>query len=76
MNEASGMDHIPAKFLKEAADLLADALSRTINLLVKLSIFLVCKSAKLKPQFKKCSKTNPKNYQPISLYKTIFKKMA
>ena len=36
MNKAAGMDQIPAKFLKEGADMLANPLSRIINLFVEL----------------------------------------
>ena len=63
------MDQIPAKFLKEAGDMLAYPLSRfTKLLLVKLSVFpKECKIAKLKPQFKKGSKTHPQKTRPISL---------
>ena len=69
INKAAGMDQIPAKFLKEAADVVAYPLSRFINLFVKLSIFLEeCKIARLKPLFKKRSKTDPKNYTPFHFY--------
>ena len=69
INKAAGMDQIPAKFLKEAADVVAYPLSRFINLFVKLSIFLEeCKIARLKPLFKKGSKTDPKNYTPFHFY--------
>lgn len=61
------MDQIPAKFLKEAGDVLAYPLSRIVNLSVRLSVFLEeCKIAKLKPLFKKGSKTDPKIYRAIS----------
>ena len=69
INKAVGMDQIPAKFLKEAADVVAYPLSRFINLFVELSIFLEeCKIARLKPLFKKGSKTDPKNYTPFHFY--------
>ena len=68
------MDEIPAKFLKEAADELADPLSRTINLSVKLSVFPEeHKIAKLKPLLKKDSKTDPKICKPILLLPLVFK---
>ena len=57
-----------AKFLKKAANVLAYPLSKIVNLLVKLSVFLEeGKIAKLKPLFKKGSNTDPKNYRPTSL---------
>ena len=40
------------KFLKWAADVLACPLSKVMNLLVKLSVFLECKITKLKPLWK------------------------
>ena len=52
-SKAAGMDQIPAKFLRDEADLLALPL-RNINLLLKLSTFPEdCKIAKLRLIFKK-----------------------
>ena len=66
MNKVAGIDQIPVKLLKEAADVLAYPLSKIINLSVKLSVLPEeSKVAKLKPLFKKASKTDPKNYRPI-----------
>ena len=56
------MDQIPVKFLKEAARVLAYSLAKMISLSVKLSFFPEkCKIARLKPLFKKDSKTALKN---------------
>ena len=45
-----------------------------INLSIKLSTFPdKCKIAKLTPLFKKGSKTDPKNYRPVSLFPLISK---
>ena len=53
-SKAAGMDQIPAKFLRDNAEVLALPLGNTINLSIKLSTFLEeCKIAKLKPIFKK-----------------------
>ena len=50
------MDQIPAKCLRDGAEVLALSLRNIINLLIKLSIFPEeCKIAKLKPIFKKGS---------------------
>ena len=52
-SKAAGMDQIPAKCLRDEADLLALPL-RNINLLLKLSTFPEdCKIAKLRLIFKK-----------------------
>ena len=63
MNRAAGVNQIPAKFLKEVADVLDYSPSRIINnLSMKLTVFPEeCKIAKLRPQFKAGSKTCPKN---------------
>ena len=64
--KATGIDQIPAKFLRESAEVLALPLG-IINLSIKLSIFPEeCKIAKLKPIFKKGARADPKNYHPIS----------
>ena len=72
-NKAASVNQIPAKFLKEAADVLVYPLSRIIYLSVKLSAFSECKIATLKPLFKKGSKTDPKNCRPISLLPLVSK---
>ena len=62
------MDQIPAKFLRDGAEVLALPLGNIINLLIKLSTFPEeCKIAKLNPIFKKDARIDPKNYRPISL---------
>ena len=44
------------------------------NLSIKLNFFTrSCKIAKVKPLFKKGSKTNPQNYHPISLISLLSK---
>lgn len=54
------MHEIPTKFLTEVADVVACQLSKIINLSVKQSVLLEeCKFAKLRPLFKKGSKTTP-----------------
>ena len=53
-SKAAGMNQIPAKFLRNGAEVLALPLRNIINLSIKLSTFPEeCKITKLKPIFKK-----------------------
>ena len=64
--KAAGIDNLSVRFLKDGAVVLALPISKLCNLLMKRSKFpLDCKIAKLKPLFKKGSKTDPKNYCPV-----------
>ena len=72
--KAAGIDNIPCKFLKDGANILAKHICQICNLSIKQSLFPhQCKIAKIKPLFKKGSKTDPKNYRPISLLPLISK---
>jgi len=60
--------------LKEGANILTTPLTKICNLSITTSKFPnKCKQAKLKPLFKKGSKTEPTNYRPISLLPIISK---
>ena len=73
-SKAAGMDQIPAKFLRDGAEVLALPLGNIINLSIKLSTFPEeCKIAKLKPIFKKGARTDPKNYRTISVLLLVSK---
>ena len=73
-SKAAGIDDLLGKFLKDGAHVLAQPISQLCNLSIKLD-FLPrnCKIAKVKPPFKKGSKTNPQNYCPISLLHLLSK---
>lgn len=72
--KAAGIDSIGGRFLKDGAPILAQPISQICNLSIKSSKFLTdCKIAKLRTLFKKGSKTDPKNYRPISLLAIISK---
>ena len=72
--KAAGIDGIPGRFIKDGADVLALPVTQLCNLSAKLSTFPIsCKVAKLKPIFKKGSKTDMQNYRPISLLPLISK---
>ena len=63
------MDQIPAKFLRDGAEILAVPLRNIINLSVKLSTFPEeCKIVKFEG-----ARTDPKNKQPISLLPLVSK---
>ena len=67
-DKAVGIDNISGKFLRDGASLLAKPISQLCNISIKYSTFPTeCKIAKLKLLYKKGSKTEPKNYRPISL---------
>ena len=75
-NKASGIDNLSRKFLKDGADVLALPISQLCNLSISLSTFPQhCKIAKLKPQYKKGSRTEPKDFRPISLLPLLSKLM-
>ena len=68
------MDQIPAKYLRDGAEVLALPLRNIINSSIKLWTFLdECEIAKLKPIFIKGARTDPKNYQVISLLPLVSK---
>ena len=73
-SKAAGIDNISGKFLKGGADILARPISQLCNLSIKLGSFpRSCKIAKVKPLFKKGSKTDPQNCRPISLLSILSK---
>ena len=73
-DKAGGLDNLSGKFLKDGATVLAKPFSQICNLTIKYSICPSdCKIPKLKPLFKKGSKTDPKNYHPISLLPLVSK---
>ena len=73
-SKAAGIDNINGRFIKDGANVLAHPVTQICNLSNKLSFFPIeCKIAKLKPIYKKGSKTDPKNFRPISLLPLISK---
>ena len=74
ITKASGIDNMLGIFLKDGAEFICKPLTQICNLSIKLSTFPQnFKIAKLKPLYKKGSKTEPKNYRPISLLPLLSK---
>ena len=72
--KASGIDDLSRIFLKDGAKLLTTPITQLCNLSISSRTFPdACKIAKLKPLFKKGTRTDPKNYCPISLLPLISK---
>ena len=72
IHKAAGIDDLSGRFLKDGSQVLSKPISELCNLSVKLGSFPdSCKTAKLKPLFKKRSKTNSSNYRSISLQPLI-----
>ena len=72
--KAAGIDNLSDKSLKDGAHDGAQPITQLCNLSIKLNSFpRSCKIAKVKPLFKKGSKTDPQNYRPISLLPLLSK---
>ena len=73
-SKAPGLDNLSGMFLRDGADVLSTPITELINLSISSCTFPdKCKIAKIKPLFKKGSKTEPGNYRPISLLPLISK---
>ena len=74
-SKAVGIDNLSGKFLKDGAHVLARPISQLCNLSIKeVSFPRSCKIARVKPLFKKGSKTDPQNSSPCyqKLLKGLF----
>ena len=79
VTKAAENDQISGKCLRNGAQILAKPISDLCNLSMALLNFAdACKIAKVKPLFKKSSKTDPSNYRPTSLplLSKIFQKVV
>ena len=74
ISKTAGIDNIAGRFLKDGAPKLSIPIMQLFNLSISLSTVPdKSKIAKLKPLYKKGSKTEPKNYRPISLLPLVSK---
>ena len=74
VNKAAGIRNVSGRLLKDGADVLGIPITQICNLSIKLSHFPKdCKAAKLKTLYKKGTKTDPKNFRPISLLPIVSK---
>ena len=73
-SKSTGLDNLPAKFLKEAAPIIGKPLTHIINLSIE-SGEVPCdmKSARVVPIYKKNSKTEAGNYRPVSILSVVSK---
>ena len=60
-NKAYDIGKIPGRFLKEGTELLTEPLCEIINLSLSSKFPLMCKTAKVKPLYKKGKNTEPEN---------------
>ena len=72
--KATGLDGIPARFVRDSASIIACPLRHVINLsLIQGSVPDDLKSARVVPIFKKNDKTEVGNYRPLSILSIISK---
>ena len=72
--KATGLDNLNAKFLKDSASVIAEAITHIFNLCISKSKFPSnFKTAKVTPLYKKKNKLDPINYRPISILPILSK---
>ena len=73
-NKSTGLDGIPAKFLKDGATVIKYHVAFIINLsITSHSVPTDVKFARVKPLFKKNSRSDVGNYRPISILSVVSK---
>ncbi|KAK3085363.1 hypothetical protein FSP39_002164 [Pinctada imbricata] len=72
--KSTGLDGIPARFLKDAAEVLKIPITFIINLsITNQTVPEDLKVAKVKPLFKKNNRLKPENYRPVSILSIVSK---
>ena len=72
--KSTGLDNLPAKFIKEVAPVICKPLTHIINLsIMSGDIPSDMKNARVVPIYKKNSKTEVGNYRPVSILSVISK---
>ncbi len=68
VSKSTGLDNIPARFLRDAAGIIATTITFIVNLSLENCIFPSdMKLAKIIPLLKKGNRWDPWNYRPISI---------
>ena len=71
ISKAAGIDKTSRRFLEDGANILAKPISEICNISISSGIFPNdCKIAKLKPLYKRGSKTNPETFDPFLSYRS------
>ena len=72
--KSTGLDNIPAKFIKDGAPALAPVIAKIINLSIDSNVVPdELKMARVKPLYKKNSRVDVGNYRPVSILNVISK---
>ena len=72
--KATGLDDLPARFIRDGAEGIAYPISYIINLSLKTGVIPdKMKTARVIPLYKKNSKLEPGNYRPVSILSTLSK---
>lgn len=73
-SKATGLDNIPSRFLKDAAENISPSITHIINMSIEYGYFPKdLKNAKVIPLYKKGSKLDQGNYRPVSILCTLSK---